>query len=79
MQKIESFFKNLAIIFIRIYQLVLSPIVGGECRFHPTCSAFAIEAFSNFSFLVALRLVLKRFFSCNGYSSLLNSALRSGK
>ncbi|MBC7772999.1 MAG: membrane protein insertion efficiency factor YidD [Pyrinomonadaceae bacterium] len=33
------------ILFIRLYQLTLSPWIGGQCRFIPTCSAYAIEAY----------------------------------
>jgi hypothetical protein len=29
---------------IRLYQLVMSPFLGGACRFLPSCSAYAIEA-----------------------------------
>ena len=29
---------------IRLYQIILSPFLGNQCRFHPTCSAYAIEA-----------------------------------
>jgi putative membrane protein insertion efficiency factor len=30
--------------FVRGYQLFLSPLLGGSCRYYPTCSAYAIEA-----------------------------------
>lgn len=29
---------------VRLYQLFLSPIFGRQCRFHPTCSTYFIEA-----------------------------------
>ena len=32
------------VFLIRAYQLVLSPFLGGACRFLPSCSAYAIEA-----------------------------------
>lgn len=36
--------RSIAIFLIRGYQLLLSPLLGGNCRFHPTCSEYAIEA-----------------------------------
>jgi putative membrane protein insertion efficiency factor len=29
---------------VRLYQIVLGPLLGGRCRFHPTCSNYAIQA-----------------------------------
>ncbi len=29
---------------VRLYQIILSPLMGNQCRFHPTCSAYTIEA-----------------------------------
>ena len=31
-------------LFVRAYQVVLSPVMGGACRFEPTCSNYMIEA-----------------------------------
>ncbi len=36
--------RQLLIGLVRAYQLLLSPWVGGQCRFAPTCSQYAIEA-----------------------------------
>jgi uncharacterized protein len=36
--------RSIAIFLIRGYQLLLSPVLGNHCRFHPTCSQYAIEA-----------------------------------
>ena len=32
------------IALVRVYQLTLSPIIGQQCRFQPTCSHYMIEA-----------------------------------
>ncbi|NBX36839.1 MAG: membrane protein insertion efficiency factor YidD [Planctomycetes bacterium] len=29
---------------VRFYQRALSPVLGGRCRFHPSCSHYAVEA-----------------------------------
>jgi len=39
------------ILIVRLYQLTLRPIMGGHCRFQPTCSDFAIEALHKYGAL----------------------------
>ena len=36
--------KNVILGLISLYQLVISPMLGNRCRFHPTCSEYAKEA-----------------------------------
>ncbi|MDA1336110.1 MAG: membrane protein insertion efficiency factor YidD [Bacteroidetes bacterium] len=36
--------RALMIFFIRMYQVLLSPLLGSNCRFQPTCSAYAKES-----------------------------------
>ncbi|WP_449674897.1 membrane protein insertion efficiency factor YidD [Eggerthellaceae bacterium PR-HUZ602407-17] len=49
---------------IRAYQLILSPLFSGCCRFEPTCSQYALEAFKKFSFLKACYLTIRRILRC---------------
>ena len=50
---------------IRAYQLCISPILGKNCRFYPTCSHYALECFQNYSFLKACAKIGPRFGKCH--------------
>ena len=50
---------------IRVYQLTFSLWLGRQCRFHPTCSAYAMEAVLRFGALRGGWLGLKRFMKCH--------------
>ncbi|OIN85705.1 MAG: membrane protein insertion efficiency factor YidD [Alphaproteobacteria bacterium CG1_02_46_17] len=54
----------LALGFIRLYRLILSPWMGNQCRFHPTCSHYAEEAFLTHGFFKGLVLTLWRIVRC---------------
>lgn len=54
-------------ILLRAYQLVLSPLLGPGCRFHPTCSHYAMEAFDRFGFWSATRRTLVRLAKCHPF------------
>lgn len=56
---------RITIALFRFYQLVISPLVGPSCRFHPSCSHYAIEAFQNFGFFKGSYLTLKRVLRCH--------------
>lgn len=53
------------ILLIRIYQYVLSPVMGPKCRFTPTCSQYAVEALKKYGPLKGLVLALKRISRCH--------------
>jgi putative membrane protein insertion efficiency factor len=36
--------KKMLLLIIRFYQYFISPMLGGNCRFHPTCSDYAKDA-----------------------------------
>lgn len=50
---------------IRIYQKTLSPIVGNQCRFAPTCSHYAHEAIERHGPLKGLFLTIRRLLKCH--------------
>jgi putative membrane protein insertion efficiency factor len=52
------------IALIRAYQFLLSPWLGTNCRFTPTCSQYAIEALSTFGVLRGTWLTLRRVLRC---------------
>jgi putative membrane protein insertion efficiency factor len=50
---------------IRLYQLLLSPLLGASCRFTPTCSQYGIEAIKKHGPFKGGWLTLKRIASCH--------------
>jgi len=62
--------KYLCIWLIRIYQKILSPLKRNPtCRFSPTCSAYAIEAFQKRGFFIGLFLMITRIARCQPFGS----------
>ena len=53
------------LMFVRLYQLLLSPYMGGNCRFYPSCSAFATEALQSHNPAKAAYLIVSRIFKCH--------------
>ena len=53
------------IILIRAYQLIVSPILGSNCRFSPTCSEYAIESLKSHGLIKGLFLTIKRIGKCH--------------
>lgn len=51
--------------FVRGYRWLLSPWWGGQCRFHPTCSLYAIEALERHGAARGSWLTLKRLLRCH--------------
>lgn len=60
--------KHIMIALIKFYQRCISPVKPPCCRFTPTCSAYAIEAFTKRGFFVGLILTVWRLLRCNPFS-----------
>jgi hypothetical protein len=50
---------------VRGYQLFLSPFLPPSCRFHPTCSQYALEALEKHGALRGVWLALRRVLRCH--------------
>jgi uncharacterized protein len=68
--------KYIAVFLITLYQRMISPLFPPACRFTPTCSQYAKEAFGTYGFFKGFWLTLKRLSKCHpfhpgGYDPLL--------
>ncbi len=50
---------------IKGYQFLISPLLGNNCRYLPTCSEYSIEALKTFGFIKGSFMSLKRISSCH--------------
>jgi len=55
----------LASLPVRGYRLIFSPWVGHGCRFHPTCSAYSLEALEKHGAVKGLWLTIRRIARCH--------------
>ena len=61
---------NLIFIYIiKFYQSFISPILGQNCRFMPTCSRYCLESFQKHNTIYAFYLSIKRILKCNPFGS----------
>lgn len=52
---------------VRLYQIFLSPLLGGQCRFHPSCSNYFIEAVKKYGALSGSYRGIKRILRCHPF------------
>lgn len=65
MKRIVQLPAKFLILLIRIYQVTLSPFIGRNCRYIPTCSNYGIEAIKKYGAIKGGWLTIKRILSCN--------------
>jgi hypothetical protein len=59
--------KKFFILLIKFYQVFISPVLPGSCRFAPTCSEYSKEAINKYGVLKGLLLTLKRILKCHPF------------
>ena len=60
---------RLALAPVRLYQRLLSPLLPRRCKYHPTCSAYAVEAIETHGALRGIVLATWRILRCNPFSN----------
>ena len=60
-----NIFSKIFIKIIKFYQYIISPYLGNNCRYLPTCSEYFIDSIKEIGFLKGTFLGLKRILSCH--------------
>lgn len=61
--------RTLFVGLIRAYQLLISPFLGRNCRFYPSCSSYAVEAIETHGAARGLWLAARRLVRCGPWSA----------
>jgi putative membrane protein insertion efficiency factor len=56
---------RLLMILVRMYRFFISPMLGSNCRFSPSCSAYAMQALQKYGALRGSWLAIKRILRCH--------------
>jgi hypothetical protein len=65
MKKILQILSLPFILLIRIYQKLISPMLGPKCRYTPTCSEYTVQALKKHGLFKGGWLAIKRISSCH--------------
>ncbi|HSF45059.1 MAG TPA: membrane protein insertion efficiency factor YidD [Chitinophagaceae bacterium] len=65
MKKILQILSLPFILLIRIYQKLISPLLGPKCRYTPTCSEYTVQALKKHGLFKGGWLAIKRISSCH--------------
>jgi putative membrane protein insertion efficiency factor len=59
--------KTILIALIKFYKYFISPVLPGSCRFHPSCSEYALEAVGRYGAVKGTYLALRRIARCHPF------------
>ena len=60
--------RNAVILLLKAYRAVISPLYGDVCRYHPSCSRYALEAVQQSGVVIGSALAVARIVRCNPWS-----------
>ena len=61
--------QNLCIALLKLYRTIVSPLYGDVCRYFPSCSAYALEAFTRHGAVRGLGLTVSRLLRCHPWAA----------
>ncbi len=65
MKLLNEILSKALILIVRMYQVTLRPVMGGHCRFQPTCSDYAIASINKYGALKGSVKSVYRIMRCN--------------
>lgn len=57
--------RRIVILLIRLYQYLVSPVLGNHCRFYPSCSSYAVDAVRQHGTFKGIYLTIRRLSRCH--------------
>jgi putative membrane protein insertion efficiency factor len=66
--KLYDLITKILIAVVKLYKMIISPLLPPSCRFFPTCSIYCIEALQKHGLLKGAFLAVKRILRCNPFS-----------
>jgi uncharacterized protein len=67
-QRLKRIPSGVAIGLVRLYQRGISPLLGKNCRFQPTCSHYMIEAIEKYGFFIGVSKGIWRILRCHPFN-----------
>ncbi|MEQ8908198.1 MAG: membrane protein insertion efficiency factor YidD [Vicingaceae bacterium] len=61
----STLLSKILVFFVRVYQVTISPLLGANCRYMPSCSEYSVEALKVHGPVKGLWLAIKRISSCH--------------
>lgn len=60
--------KTVVLALIKFYRLFVSPMLGKNCRFYPTCSEYTYQAIEKYGLFKGILLGMRRILRCNPFN-----------
>ena len=61
--------RRLLIALVTLYRYMISPFIGRHCRFHPSCSVYAIDAINQHGAIKGCYLAMRRLLRCHPFNA----------